>query len=375
MERYWVQLLLSEIHLRKQQEFRRFAEQEIDSSGGFPRQNLEKAGKLGYLGLPIPTEYGGAGEDFLTYILLIEEISRVCASTGVILAVHTSVGTFPILYFGSAEQREKYLPALASGRMLGAFALTEAGAGSDAAAISTTAEKVSGGYRLKGCKLFITSCGEADLYNIFATLDKSAGRRSITAFLAEKNRGGLYPGKVEEKMGLRRSQTGELQLDEMFLPDGQLLGREGEGFAIAMSLLDGGRIGIAAQGLGLAGATLDYANEWLKVCAGNGTKTDQGHAFRLADLSTRLEAARLLTYRAAQFKASGKSCTKEASMAKLYATDLAMEAATACFDLCAMKGSVSDERPARYFCDAKATQIYEGSNQIQRLVIAREMLK
>jgi acyl-CoA dehydrogenase len=374
MECATLKLALSDYHLNKREEFRCFAKEEIDAVGGFPRDNLSKAGARGYMGLPIPGEYGGQGEDFLTYILLIEEISRKCASTGVIMAVHTSVGSFPLLYYGSEMQKKAYLPGLAAGKHLGAFALTEAGAGSDAAALAATARATGDGYILNGCKLFITSGGEADLYTVFATVDRSAGRRGITAFIVEKGSGGLIFGKPEKKMGLHRSSTVELRMEELFVPFANRLGSEGEGFNLAMSLLDGGRIGIAAQGLGLAGASIDYCIATLKSGEAQGFKTDQGNAFTLADLATRLEAARFLTYRAAAMKEDGLRCSKEASMAKIFATDLALEAASCCFDLCGVS-CLADEEPARYFCDAKATQIYEGSNQIQRIVVAREIMK
>lgn len=374
MESAQLKLTLSDYHLKKREEFRCFADEEIDSVGGFPRENLSKVGALGYMGLPILSEYGGKGEDFLTYILLIEEISRKCASTGVIMAVHTSVGSFPLLYFGSEKQKEAYLPGLAAGKLLGAFALTEAGAGSDAAALTASAKATGDGYILNGCKLFITSGGEADLYTVFTTTDRLAGRRGITAFLVEKGSSGLIYGKPEKKMGLHRSSTTELRMEELFAPLSNRLGSEGDGFTIAMSLLDGGRIGIAAQGLGLAGASIDYSIAALKAGEAQGGKTAQGIAFKLADLGTRLEAARLLTYRAAAMKEAGLRCSKEASMAKIFATDLAMAAASCCIDLCGIT-CLTDESPTRYFCDAKATQIYEGANQIQRIVVAREMMK
>ncbi len=366
---------LSDEQISKQQEFRRFAGEEIDTGDHYPQENLKKAAQRGYMGYPVPAEWGGQGEGFLNYILLIEEISKVCASTGAIIAVHTSVGTFPILYFGTGQQKQRYLPGLAGGEMLGAFALTEAGAGSDAAALSASATPVEGGYRLNGCKLFITSGGQADLYTVFATVDKSKGVKGITAFLVERGADGLATGTPEKKMGLNRSQTTELRLEDLFVPVTNRLGNEGDGFTIAMSLLDGGRIGIAAQGLGLAGASIDYTVRYLKEQEAAGQKTEQGISFALADLAARLEAARLLVYRAAAVKGSGVRCSKEASMAKMFATDLAVEASTRCIDLCGLAASRRDNPLTRYFCDAKATQIYEGSNEIQRIVIARQLLK
>jgi acyl-CoA dehydrogenase len=370
-----LELILSEHHRARREEFRDFAEHELDSGAEFPHKNLEKAGKRGYMGLPIPSRWGGRGDDFLSYILMIEEVSRVCASTGVILSVHTSVGTFPLLYYGSEEQKQKFLPGLASGQLLGAFALTEAGAGSDVAALASTAVHVKGGYLLNGCKLFITGGGEADLFTVFATVDRLKGRKGITAFLVEKDRPGLTAGPPERKMGLNRSKTTEIRMEDLFIPSSNRLGEESEGFAIAMSLLDGGRIGIAAQGLGLAGASLDYTLRYLKNSEGAGVTTNQSSAFIIANLAAKLEAAKLLIYRAAMAKNEGINCTRQASMAKLFATDLAMEAATRCIELCHDEGFRADNPLARYFCDAKATQIYEGSNQIQRIVIARELLK
>ncbi len=366
--------VLSERHKQKRDEFRRFAAEELDCGELFPHENLKRAAAKGYMGLPVEEEWGGRGEDFLTYILLIEEVSRVCASTGVILAVHTSVGTFPLLYFGTGEQKRRYLPKLTGGEFLGAFALTEAEAGSDAANISTTAEPVDGGYRLNGCKLFITSGGEADLYTVFATVDRTKGRRGVTAFLVEKGTKGLEFGRTEKKMGLNRSYTTEVRMEDLLVPVANRLGEEGKGFAIAMSLLDGGRIGIAAQGLGLARASLDYTTNYLKEQEKTGIETEQGRAFVLADLAARLEGARLLVYRAAMLKDSGSHCSKEASMAKYYATDLAQASAARCMDLCGLSCSGGDHILARCFCDAKATQIYEGTNQIQRIVVARELL-
>jgi acyl-CoA dehydrogenase len=370
-----LELILNKHHLKRRDEFRLFAEHELDMGDHFPRENLSKAGQRGYMGLPIPRIWNGQGEDFLTYIIMIEEISRICASTGVILSVHTSVGTYPLLHFGTSDQKERYLSKLAGGQMLGAFALTEAGAGSDAAALVSSATAVDGGYLLNGCKLFITGGGEADLITVFATLDRSLGHRAITAFLVEKNQPGLVVGLPERKMGLARSKTTTLQLEDLFVPTSNRLGAEKEGFRIAMSLLDGGRIGIAAQGLGLAQAALDFTVRNQKLLESTGIKTNQSLAFVIAELATKIDAARLLVYRAAVAKESGKSCTREASMAKLFATDLAMEATTRCFDLLHTVPSGEQNPLHRYFCDAKATQIYEGTNQIQRIVIARELLK
>lgn len=362
-------------HKKKREEFRCFAEEELDSGDHFPQENLQKAAERGYMGYPIPVQWGGQGRDFLSYILLIEEISRVCSSTGAITAVHTSVGTFPILYYGTDQQKKRYLPGLARGELLGAFALTEAGAGSDAASLATTATAVEDGYRLNGSKLFITSGGQADIYTVFATVDREKGVKGITAFLVEKNTAGLIVGKPEKKMGLNRSHTTELQFEDLFVPKSNRLGNEGEGFKIAMSLLDGGRIGIAAQGLGMARAAIDFTVNYLKEQDLKGNKTEQGVSFVLADLACSFEAARLLVYRAGALKDSGARCSKEASMGKMFATDLAMTAATKCMDLCGLASAREESPLVRYFRDAKAPQIYEGSNQIQRIVIARQILR
>jgi acyl-CoA dehydrogenase len=369
-----VKLVLSERQLYKKEEFRRFAEEELELIDFFPHENLRKAAKLGYMGMPVPPEWGGLGEDFLTYIMLIEEISRVCASTGVIMAVHTSVGTFPLLYYGTEEQKERYLPRLAKGELLGAFALTEAGAGSDAAALATTAVPEAGGYLLNGSKLFISSGGEADLYTVFATKDISQGKKGICAFLVEKDTPGLSACRPEMKMGLHRSSTTELRMEDCFIPVSNRLGEEGDGFAIAMSLLDGGRIGIAAQGLGLAQASLDFTINTFRERELDSIKTSQSTSFALADMAARLEAARLLVYRATALKDSGSKCSREASMAKYFATDLAVEIASGCISLCGVSAMLRVNPLTRYLCDAKATQIYEGTNQIQRIVVSRELL-
>jgi len=371
-----VNFVLSEYHQIKREEFRRFGAEEIDTGDHFPAENLQKAARRGYMGLPLPREWGGGGEDFLTYTILIEELSRVCSSTGAIIAVHTSVGTFPLFYYGTEEQKQRYLAGLAGGELLGAFALTEAGAGSDAAALSASAVRKDDGYLLNGTKLFITSGGEADLYTVFVTLDRSLGHKGITAFLIENGTPGLTSGRPEKKMGLNRSNTTELRMEDLYVPVSNRLSAEGSGFGIAMSLLDGGRIGIAAQALGMAGAVIDFTTTYLKSRQEEtGRKTDQYAAFELADLASRLEAARLLVYRAALVKESGRKCSREASMAKYYTSDLAVAAATRCIDLCGFSAAAADHPLARSFCDAKATQIYEGTNQIQRLVVARELLK
>ncbi|AGL02678.1 acyl-CoA dehydrogenase [Desulfoscipio gibsoniae] len=349
---------------------------EIDRTHRFPIENIKKMGELGLMGVPIPEEYGGAGCDFLSYIITVEEISRACASTGVILAVHTSVGTFPILYFGTEEQKQKYIPKLASGKYVGAFALTESNAGSDAANISTTARLVGDHYIVNGNKIFTTSGSDASVYVTFVTLDKRLGHNGVTCLLIDKNTPGFSVGKTEEKMGLHGDVTTELIFDNAMVPKENLLGREGEGFKIAMSLLDGGRIGIGAQGLGIAQAAFDVAKQYAKerVQFGQSIASFQAIQFMLADMATRIDCARLLVYRAARMRDMGLPYSKEASMAKMYATDTAMEVTTNAVQILGGYGYCREYPVERYMRDAKITQIYEGTNQIQRIVIAKQLL-
>ncbi len=375
---------LSEEHQMMKKLFREFADNEIapraehiDQTGEFPRENLRSLAREGHMGIPIPEEWGGAGADFLTYMFCLEEISRACATTGVILAVHTSLGIFSILYHGTEEQKNKFVTPLSQGDMLGAFALSEPGAGSDAAALKTRARKEGDYYILNGNKVFITSAGEADVYVVFATMDPEKKTRGITAFLVEKDAPGLLIGAKEKKMGLNGSATCELIFEDCRVPAENLLGEEGGGFKIAMSLLDGGRIGIAAQGLGIAQAAFDAAVQYAKTREqfGRPISDFQAIQFKLADLATELEAARLLVYRAAFHKDKNLPCTREASMAKVFATDLAMKAGIEAVQIYGGYGYSRDYPVERYMRDAKVTQIYEGTNQIQRIVIARETLK
>lgn len=349
---------------------------EIDKTHEFPRENIKKMGELGLMGVPIPEEYGGAGCDFLSYIITIEEISRACASTGVILAVHTSVGTFPILYFGTEEQKQKYIPKLAAGEYIGAFALTEPGAGSDPANMKTTARLEGDYYIVNGSKIFITNGGVADVYCTFVVTDKEKGHKGITALLIDKDTPGFSIGKTEEKMGLHGSQTTELIFENARVPKENILGKEGEGFKVAMSLLDGGRIGIGAQGLGIAQAALDAAVAYAKerVQFGKPIAKQQAIQFMLADMATEVEAARCLVYRAARMREMGLPYSKEASMAKRYATDAAMKVTTDAVQIFGGYGYCKEYPVERYMRDAKITQIYEGTNQIQRLVIAKHIL-
>lgn len=372
---------------KEQQEIRdmvrEFAQKEIapvaskiDEEDTFPRDLINKMGSLGLLGIPIPEEWDGVGADYISYILAIEEISYASATVGVIASVHTSVGTMPILKFGSDEQKKKYVSKLATGQLLAAFALTEPNAGSDASRISTRAVRHGDTYVLNGSKIFITNGGEADIYILFAVTDPTKGAKGISAFILEKGTPGFTVGKKEKKMGLNGSATTELIFEDAQVPASQLLGQEGEGFTVAMSNLEGGRIGIAAQGLGIARAALDAAISYTKQREqfGHPISEFQGIQFMLADMATRVEAARLLVYRAASMRQQGQSCAKEAAMAKMVATDAAMSITTDAVQLHGGYGYTKEFPVERFMRDAKVTQIYEGTNQIQRIVIAKKLV-
>ena len=360
-----------------------FAKTEIEpfiprmEAGEFPREILTKMGGLGLMGITVPEEYGGAGMDFISYISAIHELSKVSAVVGVILSVHTSVGTNPIMYFGNDEQKNRYLPKLASGEYLGAFCLTEASSGSDAGSLKTRAVKKDNHYVLNGSKMFITNGGEADVYIVFASTDPSKGTYGISAFIVDKDTPGLVIGKDERKMGLHGSRTVELSFDQMKVPLENILGEEGGGFKIAMANLDVGRIGIAAQALGIAEAALEAATGYAKdrVQFGKPIAAQQGVGFKLADMATAVEAAKLLVYRAAQLREEGLPCGKEASMAKLFASKAAVEGSIEAVQVFGGYGYTEDYPVERYFRDAKVTEIYEGTSEIQRIVISKHLMK
>ncbi|MBS4175391.1 acyl-CoA dehydrogenase [Bacillus sp. FJAT-49736] len=341
-------------------------------NGEFPREILRKMGELGLMGIIAPPEYGGAGMDFTSYIIAIHELSKVSATIGVILSVHTSVGTSPILYFGTEEQKQKYIPKLASGEYLGAFCLTEASAGSDARSLRTKAVKQGDQYILNGSKMFITNGGEADIYIVFARTDED----EITSFIVEKDTPGLIIGKDEHKMGLHGSRTVQLTFEDMKIPESNRLGEEGQGYKIAMANLDSGRIGIATQALGIAEAAYEKAVEYAKERKqfGKPIASQQGVGFKLADMATSVEAAKLLVYRAANMRTEGKECGKEASIAKLFASRTAVEVSTEAIQVFGGYGYTKDYPVERYFRDAKITEIYEGTSEIQRLVISKHLL-
>ena len=361
---------------------RDFAQTEITpfieqmEQGEFPRHLLKKMGELGLMGITAPTEYGGAEMDFTSYILAIHELSKVSAVMGVILSVHTSVGTNPILYFGSDVQKQKYVPKLAAGEYIGAFCLTEPGAGSDAGSLKTRAVRDGDDYVLDGSKVFITNGGEADVYIVFASTNPEAGTSGVSAFIVEKDTPGFIVGKDEKKMGLHGSRTVQLTFENMRIPAGNLLGEEGQGFKIAMANLDVGRIGIAAQSLGIAEAALEAATNYAKerVQFGKPIAQQQAVGFKLADMATAVEAAKLLVYRAAHLRSEGLPCGKEASMAKLFASQTAMDTAIEAVQIFGGYGYTEDYPVERYFRDAKVTQIYEGTSEIQRIVISKHVL-
>lgn len=343
--------------------------------GEFPREVLRKMGELGLMGIPVPEKYGGAAMDFTSYIIAIHEISKVSATVGVILSVHTSVGTNPILYFGTEEQKQRYIPKLASGEYLGAFCLTEPSSGSDAASLKSRAVRDGDYYKINGTKAFITNGGEADVYIVFASTNPEKGARGITAFIVEKNTPGLIIGKDEKKMGLHGSRTVQLTFEDMMVPAANRLGEEGEGFKIAMANLEVGRIGIATQALGIAEAALEAATDYAKQRQqfGKPIAAQQGVAFKLADMATSVEAAKLLIYRAADLRKRGVKCGFESSVAKLFASRTAVEVTTEAIQVFGGYGYTEDYPVERYFRDAKITEIYEGTSEIQRMVVSKHL--
>lgn len=367
-----------------QQMIRDFAEKEVkplaaevDEEERFPIETVEKMSKMGIMGIPIPTEYGGAGGSNLLYSMAIEELSAVCATTGVIVSAHTSLCAAPILEHGTEAQKQKYLPKLATGEWIGAFGLTEANAGTDAAGQQTVAIEEGDNYILNGTKIFITNAEFAHVYIIFAMTDKSKGTRGISAFIVEKDMPGFSVGKKEKKMGIRGSATCELIFENCIVPKENLLGKLSKGFGIAMKTLDGGRIGIAAQALGIAhGAvceTVKYVKERKQF--GRAISAFQNTQFQLADMETKVEASRLLVRKAAYLKDQKASYSVEAAMAKLYAAETATEVTNKAVQLHGGYGYTREYPIERMMRDAKITEIYEGTSEVQRMVISANMLK
>lgn len=350
---------------------------ERDEKELFPRDIFDKMGELGIMGLPYPEEYGGAGSDFVSYAIAVEEISRACAATGIGLSVHVSLCAWPIFKYGTEEQKQQFLRPLAEGTKLGAFGLTEPNAGTDAGGSSTTAVKEGDSYIINGTKIFNTNGGEAEIEVIFALTDKEKGIKGMSAFIVEKGTPGFTYGKKEIKMGIRSSVQRELIFENCRIPAVNLLGKEGEGFKIAMSTLDGGRIGIAAQSVGIAQGALDEAVRYSKqrVQFGKPISSFQAVNFILADMATKVDAARLLAYRAAYNKSNQLPYAKEAAMAKLFASDTAMSVTTDAVQIFGGYGFSREYPVERMMRDAKITQIYEGTNQAQRMVIAGNILR
>ena len=348
---------------------------ELDEQERFPFELIPKMGEIGLLGIPVAEEFGGVGMGTLEYVMAVEEISKACASTGVTISAHTSLCCWPIEHFGTQEQKEKYLPDLATGEKLGAFGLTEPNAGTDAAMQRTTAEDKGDHWLLNGSKVFITNGEVADVYVVFAMTDKAAGNKGISAFLLEKGMEGFSFGSHEKKMGIRASSTCELVFEDVKVPKENLLGELNKGFQIAMMTLDGGRIGIAAQALGIAQGAIDETVKYVKdrVQFGRPISKFQNTQFMLAEMQTRVDAARMLVYRAAAIKDAGEPYSSEAAMAKLFASETAREVTWRAVQLFGGYGYTRDDPVERMMRDAKITEIYEGTSEVQKMVISSRM--
>ncbi|MDM5311693.1 MULTISPECIES: acyl-CoA dehydrogenase [Peribacillus] len=379
-----MQFKLTEEHEMIRKMVRDFAQNEVaptaaerDEEERFDREIFDKMAELGLTGIPWPEEYGGIGSDYLAYCIAVEELSRVCASTGVTLSAHTSLAGWPIYKFGTEEQKQKYLRPMAQGEKIGAYGLTEPSSGSDAGGMRTTAKLVGDEYVISGSKIFITNGGIADTYVVFALTDPESKQKGTSAFIIEKDFPGFSVGKKEKKLGIRSSPTTEIIFDECRVPKENLLGEEGEGFKIAMMTLDGGRNGIAAQAVGIAQGALDAAVDYAKerVQFGKPISAQQGIGFKLADMATGVEASRLLTYQAAWLESVGLPYGKESAMSKLFAGDTAMKVTTEAVQVFGGYGYTKDYPVERYMRDAKITQIYEGTQEIQKLVISRMVTK
>lgn len=350
---------------------------ELDRDPRFPWETLRRMGELGLLGVTTPEEYGGAGLDTLTYTVLLEEVAAADASHATIMSVTNGLPQSLLLSHGTEEQKRRYLPKLATGEWIGAFCLSEPHCGSDAVAMTTRAERVDGGYVLTGAKAWVTSGGEAQLYLVMAKTDPAAGARGVTAFLVEKGTPGMAFGRAEEKLGQHAAITRGVTFDRCFVPEEARLGGEGQGFVIAMAGLDGGRIGIAALAVGVARAAFEAARDYARErqAFGRAIHEFQGVGFKLADMATRIDAARLLTQRAAWLKDRGFRVTREAAMAKLYASETASAVTHDAVQVLGGYGYTKDFPVERYFRDARVTEIYEGTSEIQRIVIHRQLYR
>ncbi|MGN7938849.1 acyl-CoA dehydrogenase [Virgibacillus sp. 6R] len=379
-----MQFMLSEEHEMLRKTVRDFAKKEVEPTAAerdeqelFYRDIFTKMAELGLTGIPWPEQYGGIGSDYLAYCIAVEELSRVCASTGVTLSAHTSLACWPLYKFGTEAQKQTYLKPLALGEKIGAYGLTEPGSGSDAGSMKTNARLVGDHYVLNGSKIFITNGGIADIYIVFAVTDATSKSKKTTAFIIEKDFAGFSIGKKEHKLGIRSSPTTEIIFENCKVPKENILGQLGEGFKIAMMTLDGGRNGIAAQAVGIAQGALDAAIDYAKTREqfGKPIAAQQGISFKLADMATSIEAARLLTYQAAWRESEGLSYGMESAMSKLFAGDTAMKVTTEAVQIFGGYGYTKDYPVERYMRDAKITQIYEGTQEIQRLVISRMLTK
>ena len=350
---------------------------EVDRDHRFPAELIPKLADLNLMGMPYPEKMGGAGADYLSYVIAIEELSRACATTSVIVSAHSSLATWPIYKFGTPAQHDKYLPEMTSGRRLGAFALTEPGAGTDAGAGTTTAVLKGDEYVLNGSKIFISNAPYAEIYIVFAKTDPSVGTRGMSAFIVERDTPGFSVGEAEHKLGIRGSSTPPLYFSDCHIPADALLGGEGDGFKVAMQTLDGGRIGIAAQALGIAQAALDasvsYAKE--RVQFGKPIAALQAIQWMIADMATEIDAARLLVYRAASCVDAGRPYSTEGAMAKLFASETASRVAGKAIQIHGGYGYTESYPVERNWRDAKITEIYEGTSEVQRMVIARSCLR
>lgn len=375
-------LKLDKEHLLLQQMYRAFAENEVepvaadvDATEEVPMENVKKMARYGFFGIPFPKEYGGQGADYLAYAMAVEELSKKCATTGVIVSAHTSLCCAPIYENGTEEQKKKYLPDLLAGKKFGAFGLTEPGAGTDASGQRTTAVLDGDEYVLNGSKIFITNAGFADVFIVIAMTDRSKGNHGISAFIVERGTPGFTVGEPEDKMGIRGSSTCELIFEDCRIPKENLLGREGKGFAIAMKTLDGGRIGIASQALGITEGAIDETVKYTTERKQFGRRISQfqNTQFELADMKTTAEAAQLLVYRAADAKQAGLPYGHFAAMAKLFAANAASDITRRCLQLFGGYGYTRDYPIERMMRDAKITEIYEGTSEVMKMVVSSWM--
>jgi len=376
--------LFTEEQLMLRETVRRFAEEKIAPVAGdnernhrFPKEIIDEAADMGLMGIAYPAEYGGAGMDYVSYMIAVEEVSRYCASTGVIISAHSSLACDPIYRFGTEEQKQKYLPDMLSGKKIGAFSLSESGAGSDAGATQTTAVLKDDKWILNGAKLWATNGNEADVYILIASTDPSKKTKGISAFIVDKGTPGCYVGKLEKKIGIKSSSTAEIILENVELPKEALLGEINQGFKLAMTTLDGGRLGIASQALGIARAAIEDSIKYSKerYQFDQPIANFQAIQWMIADMWVRYEASYLLTLRASMMKDKGMNYSREAAMAKLDASETSMFCANKAIQIHGGYGYTEDFNVERYYRDAKITEIYEGTSEIQRLVISRSLLK